>query len=835
MADEHSSPGLYDRGGFYGVLTVSGEIMENIVIAFAKRFAEQGFYVFPLYGSRKGPMKPFGWARNTPAKEVAEDKIIPATNSTETIEQWPEMLSRGYNSSLVGYGVMGIDCVIFDLDNKDGKDGSKNFRSLMERYKIPSPTLVCKSKSGGYHLFYSKSERHANAQIKSLAGLIVSGARYDGVDVRGDGGMVIGPLFEGPEDTWQAGRYQIVKGQPTLKLTQVPDSLIETLSKTNVTSDIDALVESFDGPDEQDELSYLKRGEIPPKLSLGNRNNGFYIYLNALKNKQFTVDTARKYVQQLIAVTEESETLKDSVDIEDMITRIWSVNLNSPYDVCRDLVSLGLYRLTGHKGKLHYTILEPNPYIDSRNTHDLAAMKQLLSKFTRNMMTMSGKTKPVNPAELLDSNITPDREVSTLGYKPGAPTVFSLTDAAGGRTYLNLWNDPRSTLRKDLIDPTVWDDFRLLVSRIFGPEGSEEYQLGMDFVAWHIQKPGVKPVIAPFIMSEIRGVGKSIFFEVLQNIFGYAKNGELQAKSYKVDEVQGRFFNPSGSSIMMFDEVQFPVHRDMRKDSAAFWRHLKQLVTANTVPVELKGGDVIQMPNLSGIIMAGNTGNNFPMEEFDRRIWLVNNNPPPLLRGTVDRFFELNKNRMPKTQKLTIINSLLHYLSEHKITMQLDSIRAPMNEIKREMYLSTLSDIEEWWLTHFEDKENLLAATPIMSKSTVVYLLQTTERLMNSRWREDIEGTFRELKRRGLIRPIRTQNNTYTTRQFRGISEVRQDGSIVQSDLDSRDVLYTSRQHSEYDTQSNELVIQAYQANLQSVNKFRKARMENRKNQISNV
>lgn len=809
--------------------------MEKNVIAFAKRFAEQGFYVFPMYGSRKGPLKPYGWARNTPTKPVAPEKIIPATNDVAVVDSWPELLSRGYQAPLVAYGILGVGCVIFDLDNKDGKNGSSSFRAMMDRYKIPAPELVCKTKSGGFHLFYAKPAKYQKAEVKSLVNLIVSGAMYSGVDVRGDGGMVIGPLSEGPEASWTPGNYQLVKGEPTLNLSVMPDSVIEAVIKTNVTSSLDALVEAYDEIDETDEIAYLKRGEIPPKLSLGNRNNGFYIYLNALKNKQFTVDTARKYVQQLIAVTEEPETLADSVDVEDMITRIWSVNMNSPYDVCRDLIRLGLYRLTGYKSKLHYIILEPNPYIESRNAHDLAAMKQLMSKFTRNMTGPNGKPKPVNPAELIDSNITPDREVSTIGFKPGGESIFTLTDAEGGRTYLNTWNDPRKNIRTDKLDDTVWDEFRFLVSRIFGPEGSDEYNLGLDFIAWVLQRPGAKPVVAPFIMSQRRGVGKSVFFEVIQHIFGYSKTGDLQGKSYKVDEVTGRFFNPSGSMIMMFDEVQFPVHRDMRKESAGFWRHLKQLVTAKTIPVEIKGGDVIQAPNLAAVIMAGNTGNNFPIEEFDRRIWLIDNDPPELERGLVDRFFQLSDNTLPKSKKHILVNTLLYYLNRHKIKLPLNSMRAPMNEIKKEMYLSTLSDIEEFWITHFEDPENLLALTPVISKTAVMYLIQCSDRLMNSRWRDDLENTFREIKRRGLLRPIRTKSNHYTTRQFRGIAEVKMDGTIVQPESSQREVLYTTRNHGEFNEQDSEVIVQAYTQNLHTIHRYRQAKIQSRTNQISNL
>lgn len=800
--------------------------MEQTTLIFASRYAREGYFVFPLIESHKGPFKPYGWARNVvDDKGVNPAKIIPATNDIRVVESWPELVEAGYpGQSICGYGVLGVNCVIFDLDLKNGKNGEAEFRKLMDLHKLPAPEFVVKSKSGGYHLYYAKNSALKVIAIKSVANVKLGATKYEGVDIRGDGGFVVGPMIEGPVEDWKPGQYQIIKGSPESVLSELPKAVCMALSKSSMG------IEDTVKPIEQsmDEMDVLKRGEIPTRLSAGNRNNGFYIYLNALKNKGFNAETAKRYAQELVKVTEEADTLSDSVNIDDMIARIWRVDINNPYDVCQDLITHGLYRLTSYRTKIMYIILEDNPYLDSKSAHDLPSMKQLMQRFSRRIQNSDGKMKVINPAELIDSQILPDREVATLGFKPGAPPVFTLTEAVGGKKYLNTWRDPRGFIDYSDFNEALWKKFEFIVSRIFGSPGSDEYQLGLDFPAWCLQHPGIRPSIAPFIMSRTRGAGKSLYLSMLSQVFGYNKQGELQARQYKVEEIGTRFFNPSGSSMLLFDEVQFPVHRNMRQESAAFWKHLKMLVTLDTVPVEFKGGDVgVQMPNFAGIIMAGNTGNNFPIEEFDRRIWLIDNDPPELEHGVVDEFFAMQKNFLTAPEKRKILNTLAVGLSRHKIKLPLDRMRAPMNEIKREMYLSTLSDIEEWWITYFEDKDNLLAHTPMLTKSAILYLISTAERLMNSRWREDPEGTFRELKRRGLIQPIRVRGNNYQTRNLTSVPIIKADGTAIQIGQ-SKDVMYTSRQHGEYSHLSNDELMALYLQNINGINVWKKNQLNSK-------
>lgn len=801
-----------------------------MVLEYAKRFASSGFWVFPLYASKTGNQKPYGWAGNKVKDDIDPSKIIPCTNLVDEVDRWPELVKAGYNSTVSGFGVMGRGVLIFDLDNKGDKQGSEKFKEFRAKFEVPRPNFVVKSKSGGYHLYYAKPKTLSNVEIKTLSSIAIAGEKFEGVDIRGDGGFVVGPTCSGPEESWEPGSYQIILGGPEEDLIELPRSVVSPFIRNTIRNDLDNLAEIAEN--DSDVMQILKRGEIPKSLSKGERNNGFFIFLNALKNKGFTRETAKKMALMLKAVTEEPETFDESIDLEDMISRVFQVNLNNPFDVVNDLISHGLYRLTAHKSKIYYVILEDNPYIESKNPHDLTSMKQLLDAFTRQVM-VGDRPKPVNPATLIDRKITPANEATTLGYKPGEGPLFSLTTNNSGKKYLNTWVDYTRDIDPNNIDDKYWEMYKFLISRIFGEEGTEEFNLGIEFIAWILQRPGVKPSICPFIISGKRGVGKSLWLNLLQNMFGYNKLGELQARPFKVDEVSSRFYNPSGTCLMLFDEVQFSVHRDMRKESAHFWRHLKNLITSEIIPVEYKGGDTVYLPNMAGLILAGNSGNHFPIEEFDRRIWIIDNDPPELTKGLVDEFFLLVKGQLNPHISRTIINTIKYRLINHKIQMALDTMRAPMNEIKREMYLSTLSDLEEWWITHFEDHDNLLADTPVLSKSAIIFLIEVSDRLMNTKYREDPEGTFRELKRRGLFKPIRTKSNAAQSRNLLNIPIVSASGDILSND--KREVLYTSRNHGEFNQVENEVIIQAYIKNLHSIKKWREHKIMQRKSVKSQV
>lgn len=810
--------------------------MENNILEWAKRFASAGYHVFPLYGSRNGPLKPFGWARNPNPKyasgdkkgqSVEAEKVIPATNNVLDIDEWPARLKAGYNSSAVAYGIMGLNCVIVDLDVKTGKNGYEEFKELQKIYNIPVPKLVVKTKSGGFHLYYAKPPRFKNAEIKTFSGLSIAGRKYSGVDIRGDGGMVIGPLSEGAQEGWVSGEYKLIKGQPSTELAVFPEEVFKSIVKnTTMTNDDLENLAALHSEKEanEDVLATLRRGEIPKMLPNGQRNEGFYAFINGLKNRGIPLETARFLCEKLADVTEDKETLHDSVNVEDMLLRVYSINTENPFDMVRDLIDHGMYQLMSYQRNICYVIFNDNPYLVSKSPHDGMGMRTLLSRYVRYVDQPNGKKKEVHPMDILIRSIPDTNKVDSIGFKPGAPDIFTNSEDSGARRFLNTYKPPYIPENTSMLDDTIFDEFQFVISRIFGDVGSDEFQLGMDFAAWFIQKPGLKPSIAPYLMSRNRGVGKSLFISLMGLLLGVGKNGERQATVAKIDDISRQFFNPANFALLMFDEVQFPVHKDMRKESTTFWKYLKTLTTSEVIPVEIKNGPTYQLPNLAGLLLAGNTGAHFPIEEYDRRIWIIDNNSPEMSKGLVDRLYMLQKGvGISPDERRKLIYSIRYWLSKHKIKLELDTMRAPMTEAKREMYMDSLSDIEEWWITHFEDPENLLSSTPILSKSAILYLIETSERLMNTRYHEDPESTFRDLKRRGLIRPIRTKNSQSQTRNLYGVHTVSSNGDMVESDR--REVLYTSREHGKFDDQENAIILQLYVNNISRIKNWKTAKI----------
>lgn len=793
-----------------------GDIM---IKEFAKKFAQNGFYVFPTYKSKNSTYsKPYGWTGLPVREEGKQGLAIPATTHLIDIDTWDEQLKSKYKSELSGYGILGKGIVIFDIDTKDDKSGVANFDELRNIFNIPQATLIARSKSGGFHLFFKKPKKFKDSHIKSVASITIGGRRFEGVDVRGDGGYVQGATSDG---SWEPGQYCIIKGSPSTQLSELPEELVQYLVAAHFGSDLDAMTAINNSLKTTDIASILRRGEIPDSVPDGARNESFFIYLSALKGKGLDRDTAKQLAQQLALRCENPDTLHLSVNIDDMLDRIFEKTTENPYDIAIDMVQRGLYQLMSYKSKLTYIMPVDNPYILSRAAHDLSAMRELMSKYTRGVTGSDGKTRQINPMDVAIRRIPDNQKADTIGYKPGAPDIFTMNDDVHGKRYLNMYQAPFIHKSSSGLDIEIYErDFKLLVSRVFGVEGSDEYQLGIDFCAWFLQYPELKCVIAPYIMSTNRGVGKSLLLNILTRIYGVSRDGERQARMVKLDDLSGRFFNPTGCLLNIVDEVQFAVHRNMRQETSQFWRHLKNLITADTVPVEIKGGGTFNVPNTAGLIMAGNKGGHFPIEELDRRVWIIDNNPPILERGTVDSLFDIvlrSGTTNGSAQRQKGIDAIRFGLFHHSIKFGLDSIRAPMSDLKMEMMKASMTDFEEWIHDYFLDHNNLIAESPIITRSLFVYMMQVSDQVTNERWRDDAEAMFRDAKRRGTFQPVKSNNITV---QFQNIPHVTRNGDIIMPDR--KEVLYTTREHGSFDNVKAEVVRQSLFRNLHMISRWKR-------------
>ena len=793
---------------------------------FAKRYAKQGYFVFPTYRGRQGQqMKPFGWALNQLDDLSKKAKAIPATNLEIEIDQWAEKLKQHYNTEMTGFGVLGRGIIILDLDVKKGKDGANQYEILRNQFKIPACQFIVRTRSGGFHLYFKKPKKYKTTHVKSLVNINVAGHIYDGIDVRGDGGFVQGPNREGD---WEPESYTITKGGPEVELSELPEELIMYFLGASTTTDLDSLMAvEVNAAKANDMLSVLRRGELPEIIPDGQRNEAFFVFVNALKAKGLDREIAKVMCLELAKRCEHPETLLLSVNIDDMLDRVFEKSIDNPYDIGLDLVQRGLYMLTGHGSKPKYVILNENPYIRATTPHDLNSMKEMMLRYTRNVTGPDGKTKTVNPMEIAVKRIPPDQIVDTIGFKAVDVPVYQMNMGQGTR-FLNTYQKPYVP---DIPTNTrAFNEFKILLTRIFGPEGSPDFQLGLDFCAWFIQKPTIKPAISIYLISEKRGVGKSLFLNLMTYLLGVNKLGERQGRVRNLTDLTKRFFNPTGCLLNIVDEVQFSVHKNMRQESAEFWRVLKNLVTANTLEIEIKNGGSFNVVNTAGLILAGNKGSRFPIEEYDRRLWIIDNNAQVMNVGTVDMLYSIanDTNQFTPDEKIQGIESIRWFLNQHEIVNDLSTIRAPMTAVKEEMYRASMTDEEEWFLDYFSNRSNLLAATPIISKSAFLYIISAHPEIPSERWRENAAHMFREAVRRGHLKAVKRESGTSI--QFTDSFGVTTMGDVFR--LNKSDTLYITRDFEEMAKLSKSEIFNLFRVNLASISQY-KTEALNRKESVT--
>ena len=791
-----------------------------MIIDLAKRFAKQGYYVFPTFLNSSGDMmKPYGWALNVVADEVKKKKAIPATTLEMDIDQWESKLKEHYRREIESYGILGRDCFIFDIDDKHGKNGSLNFEALRKAFDIPKCNLIVRTKSGGFHLYFKKPEKLKNAHVKSLASIIVQGEKYDGVDIRGNGGFVQGPTRIGD---WVPGTYTLVKGEIEDELSEIPEKLLMHFLAASMSGDTDAMIaSSLNMSKPTDTLSVLRRGELPEVVEEGNRNEAFFVFINALKFKGIDRATAKILCQQLAERCEGQETLSQSVDIDMMLDRSYEQANSNPYNVGLDLVQRGLCMLTGG-GKPKYILLNDNPYMLSKAPHDLAAMKEILSRYADYVTAPDGKNKLVNPMDIAIRKIPQNQQADTLGFKAVNETIFQMSDDNGTR-FLNTYQAPY--IPSMAPKSNAFLEFKALMTRIFGPEGSDAYNVGMDYVAWYFQNPSIKPVISLYLISENRGVGKSLFLNLLTRLLGVNKLGERQARIRKLTDLTKRFFNPTGCLLNIVDEVQFSVHKGTRQETSDFWRELKNLITAETIEIEYKGGGSFNVLNTAGLILAGNKGSRFPIEEYDRRLWIIDNDAPILQRGVCDSLFNIVLDKSSQQERIDSINNIRWHLQHYKIQNDLNSIRAPMTAVKEQMYRATMTDEEEWLMDFFADESNLMAQVPIISKSAFMFLMEQCEDVPNERWRENAAHILREAIRRGQIKTVNYPSGQPI--RYTDAPKVSMTGEILESG--KTETLYITREFDAMKYKSREEYLRLYKINLTSIARWRTERLNKKK------
>jgi hypothetical protein len=164
----------------------------------ARKHAERGWHVFPLWPSGKKPR----------TKKGFKDATIDREQITQWWNKW-----RNANIGVATGSVSGV--VVLDVDTKKGQPGLQSLAELEAEHGTIA-TLRARTPSGGLHLFFRAPAQGVGCKAGFLPGL----------DFRGDGGyIVVAPSsISGKEYRWE---------NPGVEPAEMPEWLVAMVGAKN--------------------------------------------------------------------------------------------------------------------------------------------------------------------------------------------------------------------------------------------------------------------------------------------------------------------------------------------------------------------------------------------------------------------------------------------------------------------------------------------------------------------------------------------------------------------------------------------------------------------------
>ncbi|MCV9937720.1 bifunctional DNA primase/polymerase [Boseaceae bacterium BT-24-1] len=180
----------------------------------AVALADQGFRVVPLLPNGKTP--------------AVEGGCHQASSDSERVRRfWSEAMTDEPLDYNIGIAT-GDGLIVVDIDTKDGKDGVGAWKRLEKQYGQAPRTLAVSTPGRGVHLYF----RDGSGRWFPIS----AGKLGEGLDIRGDGGYVVGPgsIINGKA-------YEVYDGVPIAPIPEWLVRLIEAPRPSKMVGSVAAL------------------------------------------------------------------------------------------------------------------------------------------------------------------------------------------------------------------------------------------------------------------------------------------------------------------------------------------------------------------------------------------------------------------------------------------------------------------------------------------------------------------------------------------------------------------------------------------------------------------
>jgi hypothetical protein len=292
-----------------------------------------------------------------------------------------------------------------------------------------------------------------------------------------------------------------------------------------------------------------------------------------------------------------------------------------------------------------------------------AASKHLYEDKSLNL-----KVKPVTSIWLeSDKRLT----VEDVTYKPSGK---ALTANPRGANSVNSWS-PRSEVQKPANYQELAVRFTSHIEWLFGDAAG----VFLDWLAHMEQKPGELPHFGFIHIAKKHGLGRGWLGSVLSRVW----SGNV-APAFDLIQTLEKGFNDrlSRCHLAIVDEIY--------EGGGEKWKHasaLRQLITAEQRLINPKFGFQRVEFNVCRWLLFSNHVGAIPLDEHDRRFWVVNSPHEPKEESIYIGLYALLKN-------VDFIKSIQYFLATRDISQFNAGQRPPLTEAKLELTLSAKSEID---------------------------------------------------------------------------------------------------------------------------------------------
>jgi Bifunctional DNA primase/polymerase, N-terminal. len=660
-------------------------------------FYDRGFSLFPLTPRTKlpaGKWKQYIERRATP-DEIAQWRT------------WPNM-----NTGVATGAVSGI--IVLDCDNLMA-------RIECERQGIPATLTIATPR--GTHFYF----RHPGWAIGNKVGLMWPGWDQLGVDVRGDGGFVVGPgsyFMPTPAEVGKGkveGHYAVERDLP---LADMPDWLLELTFPKAVNQTVPVKM--------AEETSAFGRaalnGQLADLAAAGDGNTSHQIYVTTARiaelvaGGEITTEEGWGGLWEILA----SKGLEDEDKANGTVQRAWAKGFSNPKaadmrpgPVAPD-VALGTRAPVappppGPDGQMvaaappppvrAFTPKEKPPFVHSANVREyfqgcayIAKRDEIFlpsgvrvgrSAFDalyggpQFCMDIEGSKPKTSAWEMFRQNAhTEMPKAWDICFRPELPSG-QIVDIEG-LPFLNTYIP--------LVTPRTAGDASPFVNHVHKllPDGRDA-ELLLHWMGSAVQNPGAKFQWWPVVQGT-KGNGKSLLLRVM-----YRAIGERYSHQVRADSVikTGNQFNDwiVGKLFLGFEEIR---SSEGRRD---FVEIMKDTVTAERMATEGKGAGQTTSDNRANGLMLTNHDDACPIDDDERRwgiFFCAQQSEDDMARdGMTMRYFEDLYDWLNKGGYAVVT----HYLATRPLEYALDPARglqrAPETTSTRKAVTESLGVVEQ--------------------------------------------------------------------------------------------------------------------------------------------